>query len=74
MGASPHFTVTLGIMPDYTFNGNGVRADGIVDGKIAQKAGIKAGDIITAFDDNTSSDLTSYMKASVNIKKVMLPK
>ena len=61
--ASPHFTVTLGIMPDYTFNGNGVKADGIVEGKIAQKVGIKTGDIITSFDDNKTYDLTSYMKA-----------
>ena len=43
---SARFTVSLGIMPDYTFSGKGVRADGIVDGKIAQKAGIQAGDVI----------------------------
>jgi membrane-associated protease RseP (regulator of RpoE activity) len=67
--ASPHFTVTLGIMPDYSFTGNGVRADGIVDGKIAEKAGIKAGDIITALDDNKAYDLNSYMKALSKYKK-----
>jgi aminopeptidase YwaD len=66
---SPHFTVTLGIMPDYAFNGNGVRADGIVEGKIAQKAGIKAGDIITGIDNNKAYDLNSYMKALSNYKK-----
>ncbi len=32
------FTVTLGIMPDYTFNGKGVRADGIIDGKSGPKS------------------------------------
>lgn len=67
--SSPHFTVTLGIMPDYTFNGNGVRADGIVDGKIAQKVGIKAGDIITSFDDNKTYDLNSYMNALGKYRK-----
>ncbi|MEO6329413.1 MAG: M28 family peptidase [Ginsengibacter sp.] len=66
---SPHFTVTLGIMPDYSFSGNGVKADGIVDGKIAQKVGIKAGDIITSFDYNKTYDLTSYMKALGKYKK-----
>ncbi|MEO6453339.1 MAG: M20/M25/M40 family metallo-hydrolase [Ginsengibacter sp.] len=63
------FTVTLGIMPDYSYNGNGVRADGISDGKIAQKAGIKAGDIITSFDDFKTYDLNSYMKALSKYKK-----
>ena len=38
--------VTMGIMPDYAFSGTGVRADGISDGRPAQKAGIKPGDII----------------------------
>lgn len=66
---SPHFTVTLGIMPDYTFTGNGVRADGIVEGKIAQKVGIKTGDVITALDDNKAYDLNSYMKALSKYRK-----
>ena len=69
MGSSPHFTVTLGIMPDYTFAGNGVKVDAIVEGKIAQKAGIKAGDVITALDDNKTLDLTSYMKGLSKYKK-----
>ena len=42
-----HFTVTLGFMPDYSYSGKGVRADAIIDGKIAQKIGMKAGDVIT---------------------------
>ncbi len=67
--SSPHFTVTLGIMPDYSFTGNGVRADGIVDGKIAEKAGIKTGDIITALDDFKTYDLNSYMDALSKFKK-----
>src|SRR3990170_3680977 len=37
------FKVTMGIMPDYTFNGAGVRADGVSDGRPAAKAGLKAG-------------------------------
>ena len=42
-----HFSVTLGFMPDYSYSGNGVRADAIIDGKTAQKIGMKAGDVIT---------------------------
>ncbi len=42
----PGLTLPLGIMPDYTFSGSGVRVDGVTDGRPAQKAGIKTGDII----------------------------
>ena len=63
MGANTSFKVTLGIMPDYTFSGFGVRADGISDGKIAQKAGMKAGDVIVQLGDYKTSDLQAYMEA-----------
>jgi aminopeptidase YwaD len=66
---SKHFTVTLGIMPDYTFSGKGVRADGIIDGKEAQKAGMQAGDIIVKLGENSVSDLNSYMNVLSKYKK-----
>ncbi|MEO8765573.1 MAG: M20/M25/M40 family metallo-hydrolase [Ginsengibacter sp.] len=66
---STRFTVSLGIMPDYAFNGKGVRADAIVDGKIAQKAGIQAGDVIIKLGDNSFSDLDSYMAVLSKFKK-----
>jgi hypothetical protein len=63
------FPVSLGIMPDYAFNGIGVRADGIVDGKIAQKAGIQAGDVIVQLGDYKFSDVVSYMGVLNKFKK-----
>ena len=66
---SAHFTVSLGIMPDYTFSGKGVKADGIIDGKIAQQAGIKAGDIIIRLGDYSFSDIYSYMDVLNKFKK-----
>ncbi|MDQ6844975.1 MAG: M28 family peptidase [Bacteroidota bacterium] len=68
MGGS-RFTVSLGIMPDYTFSGKGVRADAIVDGKIAQKVGIQAGDIIVKLGEYNFSDLNSYMNVLSKFKK-----
>ena len=56
------FKVTLGIMPDYTFSGVGVRADGVSEGKIAQKAGIKAGDVIVQLGDYKFTDVQTYME------------
>nr|MBA2562823.1 M20/M25/M40 family metallo-hydrolase [Chitinophagaceae bacterium] len=69
MSSLPRFTVTLGIMPDYTFTGAGVKVDGVVEGKIAEKSGIKAGDIIIALGENTFHDVTSYMGALSKFKK-----
>ena len=71
---SAHFTVSLGIMPDYTFSGKGVRADAIVDGKIAQKAGIQPGDVIIKLGDNNFSDIHSYMTVLSKFKKGMQQK
>ena len=69
MGSSPRFTVSLGIMPDYTFSGYGVRADGIISNKIAEKAGIKAGDILIELGENKFSDVNSYMQVLAKFKK-----
>ena len=63
------FSVSMGIMPDYTFAGTGVRADGVTDGKPAQKAGIKAGDIIIQLGDNNIASLENYMQALGKFKK-----
>ena len=62
MGKSS-FKVTLGIMPDYTYIGSGVRVDGVSEGKTAQKVGIKAGDVITQLGDIKFTDVQSYMGA-----------
>ena len=54
--------VSLGIMPDYTFSGEGIKADGVSDGKPAQKAGLQAGDVIIKVDEWKVTDMKSYMK------------
>jgi hypothetical protein len=69
MGTSTRFTVSLGIMPDYAFSGNGVKVDGVTDGRPAQKAGIKEGDIITKLGDITIASMEQYMKALGSFKK-----
>lgn len=63
------FSVTLGIMPDYTFDGVGVRVDGVSDNRPAQKAGIKAGDVILSIGENKTTSLESYMQALGKFKK-----
>ncbi|MBK7376791.1 MAG: M20/M25/M40 family metallo-hydrolase [Chitinophagaceae bacterium] len=56
------FGVSLGIMPDYTYSGAGVRADGVSEGKLAQKVGIRAGDVIIQIGDHKVSDVQGYMQ------------
>jgi S1-C subfamily serine protease len=62
MGKSA-FKVTMGIMPDYTFSGDGVLVEGVSENKPAKKAGILAGDIIMQLGENRFSDVQGYMKA-----------
>jgi Zn-dependent M28 family amino/carboxypeptidase len=57
------FKVSLGIMPDYTFSGNGVLVDGVTDGRPAQKVGIKAGDVLFQLGTHKFSDVQTYMQA-----------
>ena len=66
---SARFSVSLGIMPDYTFSGTGVKADGVTEGKPAAKAGLKAGDIIIRLGDNKINSLENYMQALGKFKK-----
>jgi len=59
----PRFSVTLGILPDYTFGGSGVRADGVSEGRPADKAGMKAGDVIVQLGSYPVTTLENYMEA-----------
>lgn len=68
-GGRSSFSVTLGIMPDYSFSGTGVKADGVSDGRPAKKAGIKTGDIITKLGDYPVNSMQGYMQALGKFKK-----
>ena len=66
---SARFNVSMGIMPDYTYAGTGVKADGVSEGKPAQKAGLQAGDIIIELGGYNISSLESYMQTLGKFKK-----
>jgi len=59
---NPRFTVTLGVMPDYLFQGEGMRIDGVTDGKPASKAGFLKGDIVIQMDTVIVDGMKAYMK------------
>lgn len=57
------FKVTLGIMPDYVFDGPGLRVDGVNQGKPGDKAGLQKGDIILRMGEYEISSIQDYMRA-----------
>jgi hypothetical protein len=69
MGTRSAFKVTMGIMPSYTSEGEGVKVDGVSEGKPAQKAGILAGDIILQLGDFEIKDIQKYMEALGKFEK-----
>jgi len=59
----PRFKVALGVVPDYLFDGKGMRIDGVSEDRPAQKAGLLKGDIVIQLGDSTVVDMMSYMRA-----------
>lgn len=60
---APRFKVTLGVVPDYAFDGEGMRIDGVSDGKPASRAGLLKGDVVVQLGEIKVLDMMSYMKA-----------
>ncbi len=60
---APKFKVTLGVIPDYAFDGEGMRIDGVSDGRPASKAGLLKGDVVIQLGEHKVTDMMTYMKA-----------
>ena len=69
MGRSTRFTVSLGVIPDYGYTGTGMRIDGASAGKLAEKLGLKAGDILLQLGDYKFVDVNSYMQSLSKFNK-----
>ncbi len=63
------FKVTLGVMPDYAYSGQGLRIDGVTEGKAASKAGMKAGDVIIKLGEYEVNSMETYMQALSKFNK-----
>jgi hypothetical protein len=66
---TPKFTVTLGVMPDYMFDGKGMRIDGVSENKPANRAGLLVGDIVIQLGEYEVTDMMTYMEALSKFKK-----
>ncbi len=60
---SPRFKVGLGVVPDYLYDGKGMRIDGTREETPAYAAGLKKGDVVLKLGDSTITDMMSYMRA-----------
>lgn len=56
-----NFKVTLGVMPDYSYQGKGLKIDGVSKARPAEAAGIQAGDIITKLAGKEIGTIYDYM-------------
>jgi len=59
----PRFKVGLGVVPDYLFDGKGMRIDGTREDTPAFNAGLQKGDVVIKLGDSTVTDMMSYMRA-----------
>ncbi len=69
MSTRSSFKVTLGIMPSYSGDVEGLKIDGVSEGKPAQKAGLAAGDVIIQMGDVVVKDIQNYMDALAKFEK-----
>ena len=63
------FKVTLGIMPNYASEGEGLKVDGVTEGRPGFKAGIQTGDVIMQMGDYPIKDIQNYMDALGKFEK-----
>lgn len=63
------FKVTLGIMPSYAESTIGLEVEAVIEGKPAQKAGLKSGDVIIQMGELTITGIQDYMEALSKFEK-----
>jgi DNA-binding protein len=69
MSSARSFKVTLGVMPSYTSTEEGLKVDGISEGKPAQKAGLQAGDLIIQIGEYPIKNIEAYMEVLTKFEK-----
>ena len=64
----PRLRVVLGIMPDYGFDGKGLRLTGVSEGGPAEKGGIVDGDVIIKMNNKDVNNIQEYMYALASVE------
>ena len=63
------FKVSLGVMPDYVYEGKGMKVDAVIEDRPAAKGGLKDGDVIIKIGDKKVKDIYDYMEGLSLYKK-----
>ena len=63
---------TLGVLPDYGYEGEGMKITGVTKGRAAANAGVQGGDIIVGIAGEELSDIYAYMGMLNKLKKGQL--
>ncbi|MCB0707032.1 MAG: M28 family peptidase [Saprospiraceae bacterium] len=63
------FKVTLGVMPDYVYDGTGMRVDGVISDRPAEAAGVQRGDVIIKIGNVAVKDIYDYMDGLAKFNK-----
>lgn len=69
MARNMSFKVTMGLLLDYSFNGPGIKVDGVSKNRPGEAAGIKGGDLILRLDKYTLNTIYDYMGALGKFEK-----
>jgi len=56
-------------MPDYVYDGEGMRIDAVLADRTAAKGGLEDGDIVLGIGDIEVKDIYSYMEGLAKFKK-----
>lgn len=63
------FKVTLGVMPDYVSEGEGMRIDSVIEGRPGAEASMQGGDVIVKMGDLEVKNIYDYMEGLGKFKK-----
>ena len=63
------YTVSLGVVPDFAAEVQGVKVDGVSADRPGEKAGVESGDIIIKMGSTVVGDIYDYMGALGRFKK-----
>ncbi|WP_340106704.1 M20/M25/M40 family metallo-hydrolase [Rhodohalobacter sp. 8-1] len=72
---NPHSTTfdmdgpTLGVLPDYSYSGDGFRVESVRSGDPADRGGMQDGDVIVQMGDAEISDIYGYMEKLSDIEE-----
>jgi Zn-dependent M28 family amino/carboxypeptidase len=66
---APSYSVTLGVIPDYMYDGKGMLISGVREDRPAAKAGIINGDIVIKMGEHDVENMMGYMGALGKFKK-----